>query len=56
MVNEVSLEKAQKLRHKSMSVGMQFLNEKVAVGKIEDNYNSLANTPKANEDKNKDRQ
>lgn len=55
MVNEVSLKKAQNLRRKSMSVGMRFLNEKIAAEKTDNN--SLANNyPKANEDKNKDRQ
>ena len=34
MVNEVSLKKAQNLRRKSMSVGMRFLNEKIAAEKF----------------------
>ena len=57
MVNEISLKKAQSLRRKSLSVGMRFMQEKVAVGKLAEEHSRLTSGhSKVNEDKNNSRQ
>ena len=38
MVNEISLKKAQDFRRKSMLTGMRFMQEKVSVGKLAEEY------------------
>lgn len=49
MVNEVKLIKAQKLRQKSMSVGMRYMKENIVALKAHENANLSANHPKINE-------
>lgn len=57
MVNEISLKKAQDFRRKSMLTGMQFMQEKVSVGKLAEEYTrSTNNNSKASGEKVKDRQ
>ena len=57
MVNEISLKKAQDFRRKSMLTGMQFMQEKVSVGKLaEEHSRTCDNNSKANMDKSKERQ
>lgn len=57
MVNEISLKKAQDFRRKSMLTGMRFMQEKVSVGKLAEEYaRSTNNNSKANMDKSKERQ
>lgn len=49
MVNEVKLKKAQRLRQKSMSVGMRYMKENVVALKTHENANLSAKHPKINE-------
>ncbi len=57
MVNEISLKKAQDFRRKSMLTGMRFMQEKVSVGKLAEEYaRSTNNNSKADMDKSKERQ
>ena len=57
MVNEISIKKAKDLKRKSMPVGMRFMQEKVAIGKLAENYNNMTNNySKANEDNSNSRQ
>ncbi len=49
MVNEVKLKKAQKLRQKSMSVGMRYMKENIVALKAHEGINLSAKHPKINE-------